>query len=40
VTGTPAVGWRLNGGPVRFDFINRQPTVGEIGALISTFAQQ
>lgn len=38
VTGTPAVGWRLNGGDVRFDIISRQPTVEELGVLIANFS--
>lgn len=40
VTGTPAVAWRLNNGDIRFDFISRQPTVAELGALVSTFSNQ
>jgi hypothetical protein len=39
VTGTPAVGWRLNGGDVRFDIINRQPSVAEVGILVNNFGQ-
>jgi protein-disulfide isomerase len=39
VSGTPAVGWRMNGGEVRFDVINRQPTLDQIGTLISMFSQ-
>jgi protein-disulfide isomerase len=40
VTGTPAVGWRLDGGSVRFDIISRQPTVREMGSLITMFGGQ
>jgi protein-disulfide isomerase len=40
VSGTPSVGWRMNGGEVRFDVINRQPTLDQIGTLISMFGQQ
>jgi protein-disulfide isomerase len=39
VSGTPAVGWRLNGGEVRFDIINRQPSVEEVGVLVNNFGQ-
>jgi protein-disulfide isomerase len=39
VSGTPAVGWRLNGSDVRFDIINRQPDVSAIGILLN-FANQ
>ncbi len=34
VTGTPTVGWRLDGGPIRFDVIPQQPTIEELGALV------
>ena len=40
VTGTPTLGWRLNGGDVRFDIISRQPTYQELAALIEVFGQQ
>ena len=40
VTGTPAVGWRMNGGEVRFDFISRQPDLSQIDGLIRTFENQ
>jgi hypothetical protein len=26
--------WRLNDGPLRFDIINRRPSVAQLGALI------
>jgi hypothetical protein len=39
VSGTPAVGWRLNGSDVRFDIINRQPDVSALGILLN-FANQ
>lgn len=38
VTGTPSVGWRVNGGEVRFDIISRQPSVEELAVLISNFS--
>jgi protein-disulfide isomerase len=40
ITGTPSVGWRLNGGPIRFDTISRRPTPGEIGVLVEFVNQQ
>lgn len=39
VTGTPAVAWRLNGGEVRFDLINRQPTYEELSGLVDFYVQ-
>lgn len=39
ITGTPTVGWRLNGSEVRFDVISRRPSYNEIAALINTFSQ-
>jgi hypothetical protein len=39
VSGTPSVAWRLNGGDVRFDIINRQPDASAIGVLLN-FARQ
>lgn len=38
VTGTPSVGWRLNGGDVRFDIIGRRPSVAQIGNLLELAA--
>lgn len=36
VTGTPTVGWRLDGGDLRFDRLpSTQPTVAELAALIA-----
>ncbi|MCA9915450.1 MAG: hypothetical protein KC496_18980, partial [Anaerolineae bacterium] len=35
VTGTPTVGWRLDGGPIRFDVIPQQPSVEQLGALVA-----
>ncbi|MEO1164411.1 MAG: thioredoxin domain-containing protein [Chloroflexota bacterium] len=40
ITGTPAVGWRLNGGPVRLDIISRRPNTQQIGELITLFSSQ
>lgn len=40
ITGTPAVGWRLNDGPVRLDIINRRPNTEQIGELITLFGSQ
>lgn len=40
VTGTPTVGWRLNGSEVRFDGISRQPSYAELSALIKAFSGQ
>ncbi|MDQ7027236.1 MAG: DsbA family protein [Anaerolineae bacterium] len=40
VTGTPSVGWRLNGGPIRFDIINRRPNPAQVGTLIQLAASQ
>lgn len=34
ITGTPSVGWRLNGGELRFDVINRRPSPDQIGGLL------
>jgi protein-disulfide isomerase len=39
VTGTPSVGWRLNGGDIRFDIINRRPTPAQIGSLLDLAVQ-
>jgi protein-disulfide isomerase len=35
VTGTPSVGWRLHDGELRFDGINRRPSVDELGDFIA-----
>lgn len=40
VTGTPSVGWRLNGSEVRFDIISRRPSYQELSALIQAFSSQ
>ena len=37
ITGTPAVGWRLNGGDIRLDVINRQPTYDDLAGLVEVF---
>lgn len=39
ITGTPAVAWRLNGGPIRLDVINRQPSYEDLSALVEVFGQ-
>lgn len=39
ITGTPAVVWRLDGGPIRLDTINRQPTYQELAAMVEVFGQ-
>lgn len=39
ITGTPTVGWRLNGSEVRFDVINRRPTYDELAALVAEFGE-
>ncbi len=39
ITGTPAVGWRLNGGEVRLDVISRQPSADELAGLVQVFGQ-
>lgn len=39
ITGTPALGWRLNGSEVRFDVISRQPSADELAALVEVFGQ-
>lgn len=39
ITGTPAVGWRLNNGEVRLDIINRQPTYEDLAGLVEVFGQ-
>lgn len=40
ITGTPSVGWRLNGDQVRFDVITRRPSYEELSALVNTFSGQ
>jgi protein-disulfide isomerase len=39
VTGTPSVGWRLNGGDIRFDIIGRRPSAAQIGSLLELAEQ-
>ena len=39
ITGTPAVAWRLNNGPIRLDVINRQPSYEDLAALVEVFGQ-
>lgn len=40
ITGTPAVGWRLNGGPVRLDIISRRPSAQQMGELVQLMGSQ
>lgn len=35
ITGTPTIVWRLNGGQIRFDVINRRPTIEELASLVA-----
>lgn len=39
ITGTPSIAWRLNGGDIRFDIINRRPSPAQIGSLIQLAEQ-
>lgn len=39
ITGTPAVAWRLNGGNLRLDTINRRPSYDELATLVEVFGQ-
>lgn len=40
VTGTPAVGWRLNDGELRKSPLSGRPTADELGALVESQSQQ
>lgn len=35
ISGTPALAWRLNDGPIRTDIINRQPTHEQLASLVA-----
>lgn len=39
ISGTPSVGWRLNGGEVQLDQIPRQPSNEQLAALVQLFGQ-